>query len=294
MDENTLKSVFKQLTVWKTGGRRAPHKPLLILYTIAHCIHHQQRLLSFKEIEQDFAELMLTFFPQRQVANPNYPFWRLQKDDIWELENTEKVRVSSSGDASVKDLRTYNVKGGFTQTIYDLLMCEQKLRTEIIQQLLTDTFPQTIHDDILQAIGIDLEILVQKRNPKFREKVLQAYGYRCAVCGFDVRMRHIPVALEAAHIKWHTHGGTDSQDNGLALCSLHHKLFDRGAFTLSESLQIQVSELANGTTGYEEWLMAFHGKTITKPRKPEYQPNQASIAWHVKEVFLGTEQYFLK
>lgn len=27
-----------------------------------------------------------------------------------------------------------------------------------------------------------------------------------AVCGFDVRLDHFPIALEAAHIKWHTDG----------------------------------------------------------------------------------------
>lgn len=39
-------------------------------------------------------------------------------------------------------------------------------------------------------------------------------------------------------------GGPDSEANGVALCALHHKLFDRGAFTLSKDMKIQVSEKA--------------------------------------------------
>jgi putative restriction endonuclease len=33
----------------------------------------------------------------------------------------------------------------------------------------------------------------------------------------------------------------DELDNGLALCSLHHKLFDRGVFGLDDDLTVVVS-----------------------------------------------------
>jgi predicted restriction endonuclease len=59
-----------------------------------------------------------------------------------------------------------------------------------------------------------------------------------AVCGFDVRLGNILIAIEAAHIKWHQAGGPDEERNGLALCSLHHKLFDRGVFTVSNSMSV--------------------------------------------------------
>ena len=36
---------------------------------------------------------------------------------------------------------------------------------------------------------------------------------------------------------------------------MHHKLFDRGAFTVSDDLSLRVSQKANGTTGLSEWLM---------------------------------------
>jgi putative restriction endonuclease len=73
-----------------------------------------------------------------------------------------------------------------------------------------------------------------------------------------VRLGDTLVGLEAAHIKWYQAGGPDAEVNGIALCSLHHTLFDRGAFTLSDSMRIQVSERAHGSTGFQEWLMVFH------------------------------------
>jgi hypothetical protein len=42
------------------------------------------------------------------------------------------------------------------------------------------------------------------------------------------------------------------KSNGLALCSLHHKLFDRGAFSLSDGLEVQISQRVNGSSGLVE------------------------------------------
>lgn len=50
-----------------------------------------------------------------------------------------------------------------------------------------------------------------------------------------MRLGLLPVALEAAHMKLHQARGPDREVTGLALCSLHHKVNDRAAFTLSKS-----------------------------------------------------------
>jgi putative restriction endonuclease len=99
------------------------------------------------------------------------------------------------------------------------------------------------------------------------------------------------VGLEAAHIKWHQAGGPDAEINGLALCALHHKLFDRGAFTLSDSIKIEVSERAHGSTGFDEWLMAFHGKQLYPPQRGSYYPEPKFIDWHVREVFQAPPRF---
>lgn len=73
-------------------------------------------------------------------------------------------------------------------------------------------------------------------------------------------------------LSWHQAGGPDEESNGLALCTMHHKLFDRGVFTLSDDLNVMVSD---GTKGFHEWVIAFNGKrsarlndrTITRNRR---------------------------
>src|SRR5690606_11094939 len=126
----------------------------------------------------------------------------------------------------------------------------------------------------------------RKRDPLFREIILKAYEYQCAVCGFSVRLRHQLLALEAAHIMWHQAGGPDVEVNGLALCATHHKLFDMGAFTVTEEMRMLVSDEVNGV-GAQEWLKQHHGKSINPPQKKAYYPNPEFTTWHVNEVFKG-------
>jgi putative restriction endonuclease len=116
---------------------------------------------------------------------------------------------------------------------------------------LENHFPESLHSDILSAVGLELGVggsKERKRDRQFRQRVLTAYEYRCAVCGFDVRLGSVSIALDAAHIRWHQAGGPDRESNGLALCVLHHKIFDPGAFTLDHAGGLLVSDQAHGTT----------------------------------------------
>jgi putative restriction endonuclease len=163
---------------------------------------------------------------------------------------------------------------------------------KIAVQILERHFPESLHQDILNAVGLTLESAVSRRerDPAFRQRVLRAYEYRCAVCGFDVRLGSVSIALDAAHIRWHQAGGPETESNGLALCVLHHKAFDLGAFTVSDGVLL-VSDQANGTTGFQEALLAHHGKPIRDPQCPDWRPETAHLEWHGREVFKGEERF---
>ena len=286
---------FQNLNVWKSGDQRAVHKPLLVLYAIGKLLRGGDRFILYTDTEEDLRNLLKEFGPWRSNYRPQDPFWRLRndKDKVWKIPNEYKIQESkrksgkSTGDAIIADLRRYGV-GGFPEPIAYKLQTEPQLAFEIVRNLLDAHFPFSYHEDILQTVGLPLRLqMPQSRLPNFRENVLKAYNYRCAVCGFDVKLRHQPVALEASHIKWHRAGGPDTEVNGLALCSLHHKLFDHGVFTLSAKLEVLVSEYANGSVGFEEWLMKFHSKEINFPQRRTYRPHEDFTDWHVKEVFKG-------
>ena len=268
---------FGTLNVWRKKGVRAPHKPLLVLYAIGELRRGKDRLLPYSQVDEDFGDILAEFGPRRSRQGTQYPFWRLQTDGFWELTNAAKVRLTASGDPFKSDLIDFNVQGGFIAEIANQLQTNSSLASEIVHLMLEGHFPETWHHDILQRIGIELTVkgtIVQKRDPNFRPNILKAYEYRCAVCGFDVTLGNQPVALEAAHIKWRQAGGPDREVNGLALCSLHHKLFDRGAFTLSNNLDILVSDEARGSVGFQEWLMSFHGKKLHFPTEANLLPQR--------------------
>lgn len=198
---------------------------------------------------------------------------------------------------SDRELIVNKTYGGFTEEVYQVLKLNQNLIRELSEEILKNNFPDTLHEDILAQVGLDLEPAGKKvRSPEFRNQVLNAYEYRCAICDFNVRLGDTLVAVEAAHIKWHQAGGPGSEQNGIALCSLHHKLFDRGVFTLNNAMVLKVAENAHGTHGMEERLMRFNGQEIRKPRQPDHYPEENFINWHVREVFRGRcdiNSYFL-
>ena len=290
MDRESVLQKFETLNIWRKDGARAPHKPLLVLYAIGELLRGKSRLLPYTEVDDNFGDILAEFGPRRSRQGTHYPFWRLQTDCIWEVSDADNIRLTSKGDALKGDLVDFDVHGGFTEEVASHLQTDSVLASEIIQKMLDGHFPPTWHEDILQKVGIELNskgTIPQKRDPNFRTNILKAYEYRCAVCGFDVRVGNQPVALEAAHIKWHQAGGPDLEVNGLALCSLHHKLFDRGAFTLSNDLEVLVSDDAHGTAGFHEWLMRFHGEKLNFPQRQTYYPSENYTRWHVREVFRG-------
>ncbi len=291
LDKEGIKAAISGLTVWKRGGQRAPHKPLLVLYALGRCLKNCDRFVPFKVVNDDLKRLLMDFGPYRKSHHPEYPFWRLRNDGVWELKNADNlVNRRGNTDAKKSELLRARVSGGFTNELYESFRENQPFIFEVAQMILNENFPESIHEDILLAVGIEPGVIsggAPARDPRFREKILRAYEYRCSVCGFDVRVGALPVALEAAHIKWHQAGGPSEEPNGVALCSLHHKLFDRGAFGIDKAMRVLVSENANGQTGFNEWLMDFHGKSLRKPIRETYKPKTSFTEWHMCEVFHG-------
>lgn len=158
-------------------------------------------------------------------------------------------------------------------------------------------FPPSLHGELCEAVGLELEPtetghLVparRQRGRRMRELVLTAYEYRCAFCGYDGRIGTVPVGLEAAHVRWWAFGGPDDVDNGLCLCSLHHKLLDKGVLGVDASHRILVSQHFVGhSPAAREHVAALAGRPLIGPQ-PGVRPVAADHrAWHASQVFHGT------
>lgn len=272
---------FLALRVWSSSSRQALNKPLLVLFALGR-LSRGLREVSFTEAEADLNNLLREFGGDVHHPRPDYPFWRLQNDGIW-VVSPDSFQPNAAGDVPVTALREGGAKGRFSNEVLSWLLADRDRISAVAQGVLNAYFSDSFHQDLLNAVGIfppESVITRRRRDPAFRSAVLTAYRQRCAVCSQDIRIGALTVGLEAAHIKWHQAGGPDSIDNGLSLCSLHHKLFDLGAFTLSENRRILVSEHVTGTERLEEVLMRYHGNAIALPAHNTQQPSLNFIHWH--------------
>lgn len=289
MNRQELLDRVAEVRVWKRAGERAVSKPLLLLLALAKCVQ-EVRDLRFADVDPIIQDLLREFGPHRQRYSPEYPFWRLQNDGLWEVEDAEDLpRRQSNTDAKRSVLLERNVAARFPEEIYDLFAANHQLVYEVAHSILDSHFAESMHDEILSAIGLSIDWSTsrrRRRDPGFRERILNAYEHRCAICGFSVHLGSSEIGIEAAHIRWHQAGGADAENNGLALCVMHHKLFDRGALTVhEEDLTVRVSELAHGAGGFADWVTGFHGRQITLPDRPTYRPEPKNLRWHWRQVF---------
>ena len=269
------------LNIWSQSSRFALNKPLLILLALG-LLSQGKRDIDFANIEEQLKGLLREFGNNVRRPRSDYPFWRLQNDGIWNVTPND-LKTNSSGDVSALSLRRSQATGRFSDNVQNWLLVEKKRLTVATQQVLETYFAESLHQDLLTAVGFvaaEETVTRQKRDPEFRAAVLSAYRLRCAVCAQDVRIGSITVALEAAHIKWHQAGGPDIVSNGLCLCSTHHKLFDLGAFTINEENKLLVSEHMTGSDQLQEILLRFHDHEIASPNRQEHFPDRHYLRWH--------------
>ena len=257
----TLEQAIADITIWRKGEQRAPHKPLLLLYVLAKYQQGHARLFDYgTEVHGQLLSLLERFGPQRKTHYPNMPFWRLKGDGFWDLQNNEFCSTTGSKQPPVKELVEHNVAGGFDEEHFALLSKNKNLIGSLAQQILEAHFPESIQEEIADEMGFDIQQIRKVRDPLFRQQVLRAYNYECAICGFNMRHDNASVGLEAAHIKWKQFGGPCEIPNGLALCAIHHKAFDKGSIGLDESMRVLVSEAVNGGGIVGQLFWDFAGK----------------------------------
>lgn len=280
-----------QILVYKKGEQRAPHKPLYLLLCIASLQQGLPRLRPFDEVSLVLGEALRRFGPRVAAVHPEYPFWRLQHDglSVVEAEGPLEQRTSND-DPKVSSLRTQNARGGLTEADYEFLLGDLEVQSIAVHKLLDAHFPASIHDEIIRFFNLILRDPHSKdvhSERDFRESVLAAYGNTCALTGYSLRFGDAYLGLEAAHLCWPQVGGNDSVSNGVAMTTLHRKLFHLGMFAINESYEIQVSSQLQEKTKKGLSLRELHGRKIGLPREPENYPSQKNLKWHAKWVFRG-------
>jgi putative restriction endonuclease len=247
--------------------------------------------LAWTDAGDRLADLIAEFGPASKtsrVQSAAYPFTRLRSDGVWHL--SAEVPFDS-----VTPLNAEDVHGRLDTAIERELKDHPELLTSTVRGIVDAQFPSTLASDVLLAVGFDPDVLnapavpfagvARRRSAQWRRSVIEAWDGACAFCGFDGSLAGAPVGLEAAHVRWFNFGGPDELDNGLALCALHHKLFDRGALGLSEDNRVVVSSsfraVGSGRAVYD-----LHGHLL-QARPGSELPASAHVLWHSTQVFKG-------
>lgn len=284
------------IKLWKQGDTRAPHKPLLLLLVLSRLARGDDRVVRFADMEERLRDLIREYGPTRKSYHPEFPFWHLMSDGIWEIPNKadidrlrfERVNVDSP---TAADLRKAGAAGGLPEPIWNDLRRNPVLTRTAVQTILNCHFPETMHEDLLTELGLASGAPAASpdrkagRAPDFRDLVLNAYLNRCAICGFNGQFDSRTFGVEAAHVQWHSHQGPSTLENGLCLCVFHHKAFDRGVMGISDSLRILISPRLQKNDHTYQRFYVHENSILLHPIESRPPPAEKFIHWHRKNCF---------
>ncbi len=211
--DKTLKQAISNITIWRKGEQRAPHKPLLLLYVLSHYRQgHDRHLIMLLKFMSN-CWIYWSAMPQRREQRPDMPFWRLKGDGFWELQNAEFCSTSGSRQPPKRELIEYNVAGGFDAVNFALVTKKRKLIDTLAQQILRRIFrPVFRKTSLTRWVLIFAPLSVNA----IRSSAGGATSLQLSMCGLRLQYapRQRPIALEAAHIRWKQHHGPCEVPNG--------------------------------------------------------------------------------
>ena len=276
----------KRIRVFSQGDRRAPHKPLLLLIALNRVLRGEPQFAPYAVWAEAMLPLLEEFAPPVIAQHqPQLPYWFLRNDGLWEVPGADELPLVAGGFPQMGPLRA--TTAGLPYELHDSLSQDPHLVRRAVRLLLDEHFSPTLHESILDVVGLDLGAAQPEevherpaRDPEFRRRVLRAYESRCAVTGFRAALSGSYFAVEAAHVKWHACGGPDIVANGLVLNPLLHLLFDRGAWSLTDDRRVTVSEHFTGNEEAVRMVRDLHGRSIRDPLPGSDPVSVEYIRWH--------------
>lgn len=254
------------------------------------------------------------------IGNRNYTYWVIdfKRGGILEENNNgfilvnkfpnlfnavKTISLSSLNESDWKSIRdnVLDKKNPFRDAI--LSDMEKILEGIIDIETLLPLSQQEIVSEIISTVDIKEEEEIDSANYKVEDsysrakkrrkqsawskKIKSNYNFICCVPECDVNTAEFVIA---AHIKKYSEpegqvGHRANPHNGLCLCSLCHKMFDRGCFTLTDDLKIRISPSVSNITSnrLKEVILKSNGKRIKLPHR--FRPDVEFIAYHREHIF---------
>ncbi len=296
---------------------RAPYKPILLLSVVD--------LIGLNIIQENFIsfddELLETFnlYCNQAVGSSRnsgmiLPFFHLRSESFWDLipvigmKNTLEVTKQVDTLTQLRklvlgarldddlfiliqnplyrdQLKSVLIQTYFVPEIQEKLLKAGRIKVEAFKYGQTLMIPSSDRFKIKDEDSDHQELYQESRSVAFRSVVRMAYDYTCAMCGIRVLTPEGATAVEASHIvPWHVSHNDDPR-NGLALCGLHHWVFDQGLVCIDGDFRVKISPVIEKSDLGSEPLRNLNDSEIHKPLERFFWPAKQALSWHRKRVF---------
>lgn len=169
--------------------------------------------------------------PSIQLREPALRKAHIKGVAPWVKDNQE-IAIAFRPDFMVEYIKNLESLHSFGESEEDL---------EILEEVTEN--PDEVNDAEISGVTTQRQIAIisvkkKIRDNSFKSRVLTSYSNRCAFCGIQLKL------VDAAHILPVQHNGSDETSNGISLCVLHHRAYDRNLVTFNNKYQIIHSEVS--------------------------------------------------
>ncbi len=186
------------------------------------------------------------------------PASKIKAEGTWESNKKDRtITIHINGDEqTLEDYKTVL----YNEAIKNLKKCVPDYSNLSCNEIID--YKEYLKQQLLSGMNInDDEIVKRKYQHIFRKEICER-DQKCMLCNITV-----PSVLEAAHIKPYKVCANDieryDEDNGILLCSNHHKMFDRCLITFDKNWEVI----------YSRSLEHEHKLEIVKTLSEDYKLN---------------------
>jgi putative restriction endonuclease len=267
-------------------------KPLLLLLLISRIENDrvEENRFQYDDIEKKLDLLIREHGgrPTPSGSKPEQPFYHLRSSQFWILRTQQEYAPGRT--ALISDLRRPESYGAFQPKVFRLLRSSGEARARVVDSILNEWWPETLHGDIREDLGLDRLDSRRRaqRDRQFTIDVLENFRYSCAFCGFHAVLNRVATGIDAAHVHWHSLNGPDDVENGIALCKLHHWAFDKGILGINDDSRICIASVFSAQQDGGLPLESLVNRNLAvQPRRPIAK---RFLDWHRNNVYLGTAE----
>ena len=298
---------------------RAPYKPFLLL-AIMDLIAQGIIQTNFIEFNADLMDIFDLYWNnivgREKNSNPVLPFFHLHQEGFWHLvpvPGKEQVLADIPQIRSIGPLRQLVLGATLDDTLFEMLLNEET-RNDLRRALIETYFAPEVRPKLVELGQISAEsfqysLKLRERSKErfrlnlkgpreeqeryhtisrsmaFRRVVVKAYDFTCAMCQIRVFTPEGHTAVVAAHIVPWNECHNDDPRNGMALCGLHHWVFDQGLISVTPDHRIQVSPAVPTDEEGSKPLLLLAEHELHLPAEHTFWPAKRALKWHRENSF---------